>query len=175
MRKIMLIALWSSCVFSAVSSTRVLDSLLTVYDYEVSRSAQIIDNRRSHIDSLRRSGASEEVLLRVGKEYSSFQSDSARACYSRLLTAPEPLCSEARIELIQVYQQVGIYIDGMTLAEEVGVVPEHLRVRWYDVMHRLYSGAASQSTLPVNRERWLQLASQYEDLLIEELKKNTWK
>lgn len=161
-------------LFVATSVATELDSLLSVYDNEVARSEIYIGYRLRTMDSLRHIAPfSEEAMLSLGEEYSSLQSDSARRCLYSLLDASEPLRSQAIIDLVSLYSKVGLYRDGMIVAEQMSVVPMHLRTYYFDAMFKLYHGASDQTTLPAEKQMLHTIAHQWQDSLLCELRQLT--
>lgn len=144
----------------------VTDSLLTEYCHDVSRSAHYISRRQSTIDSLRLIAPfSYDAQLRLGNEYRSLQSDSARSSLFRLLEAPEPYRTQAKISLIRLFESTGLYYDGMIVVRSVDSVPHGARAMWFDAQQRLYHGAADKTTLAHVKDSMNRLATACEDSL----------
>ena len=75
----------------SMSAMSTLDSLLTIYDNEVSRAVFYRDAHEKCIDSLRNiRPMSKAIQIRIAREYQYFQSDSSRVWFLKLIDAPEP-------------------------------------------------------------------------------------
>ena len=146
---------------SAAATT--LDSLLVVLDREVLHSEHYIALHRSRIDSLRQlRPMSDELELRIAREYQYFQSDSARTWYMRLTKAEEPIRTQAYIGLVQLNSSIGKPTDGIALIPQVTSVPsDSLRVEWLEALWKLYREAAAWTTIPRQQSEWNATAAIY--------------
>ena len=168
-KRIVLISVLMALSMSAFAMST-LDSLLTVYDAEVSRSAYFIEAHQHRIDSLRRlKPMTKELQIRIAREYQYFQSDSACTWYLRLLDAEEPYRTKAYIGLVQLGSSIGKYGGAMALFEEVEDVPDSLRVDWLEAVWRLHSEYAASSRIPMLRDKLLSGAQVYYDSLLHEM------
>ena len=146
-----------------------LDSLLRVYDKDVSKAGAYIIVRQWSLDSLRHIAPySAAAMLQLGEEYSSLQIDSARVCLFSLKDAQEPLRSRALIDLVMLYSTGGLYRDGIAIAEKLTDVPHELRVSYFDAMFKLYHGASDESTLPSQKRILHEEAHRWQDSLFAE-------
>ena len=83
-KRLILLGTFIAVSFFATAE-RTLDSLFTVLDAEVAQADIYITRRQAMIDSLRAvRPMTDEVRLRIAKEYQHFQSDSSRAWYLKL-------------------------------------------------------------------------------------------
>lgn len=165
--------LWSSFMLVltlSVNAMSTLDSLLTVYDAEVLRSRQYCAAHQRRIDSLKAIRPMSKALqIRIAREYQSFQSDSARSWFLRLLDAEEPYRTQAYMGLVQLSSAIGKYADGMVLLPQAGEVPDSLRVDWLEAAWRLHTEAAASTGIPQLREQWLSAAEEYYKALLAEM------
>jgi len=147
-----------------------LDSLFTIYDAEVARSADYIEAHQHRIDSLRRlKPMTKELQIRIAREYQYFQSDSACAWYLRLLDAEEPYRTKAYMGLVQLGSSIGKYGGAMALLDKAHDVPDSLRVDWLEAVWRLHTEYAASSRVPMLREQLLSSAQVYYDSLLHEM------
>ena len=147
-----------------------LDSLLTVLNTEVLRSAEYCEAHQKRIDSLKAVHPMTKALqIRVAREYQYFQSDSARVWYQRLVNAEEPYRTQAYMGLVQLSSSIGKYGDGMELIKHVSDVPEYLRVDWLEALWRLHTEALASSNIPELQAQLATTAEEYYDLLLQEM------
>ncbi len=153
-----------------VSAVSTVDSLITVYDNEVARSAQYREAHQQRIDSLKKLKPMTKALrVRIAREYQYYQSDSARAWYVGLLDAEEPYRTQAYMGLVQLCSSIGKYSDGITLLENVGEVPDSLRVDWLEAVWRLHNEASAASTIDQLKRSLAQTAAVIYDSLLHEM------
>ena len=154
----------------SMSAMSTLDSLLTIYDNEVSRAVFYRDAHAERIDSLRNiRPMSKAIQIRIAREYQYYQSDSARAWYVGLLDAEEPYRTQAYMGLVQLCSSIGKYSDGITLLENVGEVPDSLRVDWLEAVWRLHNEASAASTIDQLKRSLAQTAAVIYDSLLHEM------
>ena len=148
-----------------------LDSLLTIYDSEVARSAEYIAAHQRRIDSLRCiKPMTKELQICIAREYQYFQSDSARAWYLRMVNAEEPYRTQAYMGLVQLSSSIGKYGDGMALISYVtDDMPDSLRVDWIEAVWRLHSEALASSNIPQQQQHLSETAAMFYDSLLHEM------
>ena len=89
MKKYLLLCCCLLALSTRMSAMSTLDSLLTIYDNEVSRADYYREAHTKRIDSLCRiRPMSKEIQVRIAREYQYFQSDSARVWFLKLINAP---------------------------------------------------------------------------------------
>ena len=169
MKRVIVIAalVMSACGQAYAVST--LDSLLTVYSAEVNKSATYCAMHERRIDSLRKLRPMTKALqVRIAREYQSYQSDSARTWYMRLVNAEEPYRTQAYMGLVQLCSSIGKYGDGMALLPYVGEVPDSLRVDWLEAVWRIHNEAMGASTVPqLQKQLAAEVKVHYDSLLHE--------
>ncbi len=164
-----------SCVIMCSTCMRAmstLDSLLTLYESEVSKSAAYLEEHQQYIDSLRSiHPMTKAIRIQIAQEYQYYQSDSARVWYLQLVNAEEPYRTQAYIGLVQLASSIGKYADGMVLLPEIGNPSDSLRVEWLEAVWRLHTEAAASTGIVQLREELLQKANVYYEELLQEMDK----
>lgn len=151
----------------AASAKSTLDSLLTVYDNEVSMAEEYCTLHALRIDSLKGIHPMTKALqIRIAREYQYFQSDSARVWYLRLLDSEEPYRTQAYTGLVQLSSSIGKYADGMVLLPEVGEIPDSLQVDWLEAVWRLHNEALASTEIPALRSQLSTVTAVYYDSLL---------
>ena len=126
-----------------MSAMSTLDSLLTIYDNEVSRAVFYRDAHAERIDSLRNiRPMSKAIQIRIAREYQYFQSDSSRVWFLKLIDAPEPYRTQAYTGLVQLSSSIGKYGEGFAIIPDVTSTPDSLSVDWIEAVWRLYASIA---------------------------------
>lgn len=171
MRRRIFFSTFLLAVALGVSAMSTLDSLFTIYDAEVARSAYYIDAHQQRIDSLRRIKPMTKALrIRIAREYQYFQSDSARAWYLRLVNAEEPYRTQAYMGLVQLSSSIGKYGDGMALVSYItDDMPDSLRVDWIEAVWRLHSEVLASSKIPQLQQSLSATVAMYYDSLLHEM------
>ena len=132
-----------------MSAMSTLDSLLTIYDNEVSRAVFYRDAHAERIDSLRNiRPMSKAIQIRIAREYQYFQSDSSRVWFLKLIDAPEPYRTQAYTGLVQLSSSIGKYGEGFAIIPDVTSTPDSLSVDWLEAVWRLYSEAYAACRMP---------------------------
>lgn len=168
-KRIILLYTVMLCALSA-SAASTLDSLLTVLYDEVSHASDYRQRHQQRIDSLKAvRPMTNELAVRIAREYQYFQSDSARVWYLGLLNTDEPYRTQAYTGLVELSSAIGKYADGMALIPYVTQAPDSLRVDWIEAIWRLHTEAAAQTGLPELRTQWLAVAAVYYDSLLHEM------
>ncbi len=169
------ISIWVVCIgilcmpLHAEQST--LDSLLTVYAAEVAQTNDYLAVRQARIDSLYRiTPRTPDLTLAIAREYQSYQSDSARIYYGRLLEEAEPYRTHAIVGLVELHAATGRFEDGIATMQLMDSILPSFRLRWYEAVRRLYSDGALWSTVPSLQEKWQQEADRYQSMLM-----NAWR
>jgi len=153
-----------------VSAVSTVDSLITVYDNEVARSAQYREAHQQRIDSLKKLRPMTKALrVRIAREYQYYQSDSARAWYVGLLDAEEPYRTQAYTGLVQLCSSIGKYGDGMALIPNVTETPDSLRVDWLEAIWRIHNEATAASTVPQLQQQLKETTRMLYDSLLNEM------
>ena len=125
----------------SMSAMSTLDSLLTIYDNEVSRAVFYRDAHAERIDSLRNiRPMSKAIQIRIAREYQYFQSDSARVWFLKLIDAPEPYRTQAYTGLVQLSSSIGKYGEGFAIIPDVTSTPDSLSVDWLEAVFRSLRG-----------------------------------
>ena len=170
MRRRLFFSILMLAVTLSVPAMSTLDSLLTMLDTEVARSAAYCAAHQQRIDSLKKLRPMTKALqIRIAREYQYFQSDSARACYLRLIHAEEPYRTQAYTGLVQLSSSIGKYGDGIALIPYVTEVPDSLRVDWLEAVWRIHSEALAASTLPQLQEQLVEKVNVLYDSLLHEM------
>ena len=169
------ISIWVVCIgilcapLHAEQST--LDSLLTIYTSEVARANDYLAIRQARIDSLCHiTPRTPDLTLAIAREFQSYQSDSARIYYARLLEEAEPYRTHAIVGLVELHAATGRYEDGIATMQLMDSILPSFRLRWYEAVRRLYSDGALWSTVPPLKEEWQQEAEKYKSMLM-----NAWR
>lgn len=162
------------CMAASASAVSTLDSLLNVYTHEVKQSSVYIARHQARIDSLKALHPRTHALqLQIAREYQHFQSDSARAYYLPLSKAPEPIHTEAFIELIQLFSGSGHYANAFAMLDDPNRPSIH-SVEGYKTVWLLYNEAATTSLMPTSGMlEWATIATQYYDSLLVALEHDT--
>ena len=154
----------------ALNAMSTLDSLFATYDDAVRHSSHYIASHQRYIDSLRSiRPLSNDVKLRVAREYQYFQSDSAVVWYSYLTNAPEPYRSKAYIGLLELTTSIGKYNDAISLLPALDSIPDTLRVDCAEAIWRLYFEGSMHHSLPPLREQWANIAKERYGALLHEM------
>lgn len=144
------------------------DSLLQVYDHEITISDTYLAQRQHTIDSLAQLPPTSSRQLELAELYTPYQSDSATACLYRVMTtSPEHEC-EARIRLLQLFSSIGMFVEGFDLAGVPMDIPDTLRVTYFDALQRLYSWGANNCKAASQRASYAAIGQQYLDSLYDE-------
>jgi len=163
----LLVACLSISLFSRADNSATLDSLLSVYDAEVAQSEVYLQQRQSSIDSLVRSRFADrpEVMLDIAELYRPYQSDSSVAYLSKVLDAPEPYATIARIRLVYLLASVGYYSESQAVAQQLRNVPDEHRGEYFEAMERLYGESSVYGKLQTMRDDCSTMAGAYKDSL----------
>ena len=166
------ISVWIVCIgilytpLHAAQNT--LDSLLTVYAEEVAHTNDYLAVRQARIDSLCHiTPRTPDLTLAIAHEYQSYQSDSARIYYARLLNEAEPYRTHAIVGLVELHAATGRYEDGIATMQLMDSILPSFRLRWYEAVRRLYSDGALWSTVPTLKEEWQHEAQKYQSMLMD--------
>ena len=169
------ISIWVVCIgilctpLHAEQST--LDSLLTVYAAEVAQTNDYLAVRQARIDSLCHiTPRTPDLTLAIAREYQSYQSDSSRIYYARLINEAEPYRTHAIVGLVELHAATGRFEDGIATMQLMDSILPSFRLRWYEAVRRLYSDGALWSTVPPLQEKWQQEADRYQSMLM-----NAWR
>lgn len=169
------ISIWVICIgilcmpLHAEQST--LDSLLTVYAAEVAQTNDYLAVRQARIDSLCHiTPRTPDLTLAIAREYQSYQSDSSRIYYARLINEAEPYRTHAIVGLVELHAATGRFEDGIATMQLMDSILPSFRLRWYEAVRRLYSDGALWSTVPPLQEKWQQEANRYQSMLM-----NAWR
>ena len=154
----------------SMSAMSTLDSLLTIYDNEVARSAQYREAHQQRIDSLRNiRPMSKAIQIRIAREYQYYQSDSARAWFLKLIDAPEPYRTQAYTGLVQLSSSIGKYGEGFAIIQDVTSTPDSLSVDWLEAVWRLHNEAYAACRMPSFADYLQSQAQIYYDSLLHEM------
>ena len=155
-------------LFSLVSvrANNTLDSLLNVLETEVAHSDMYIARKQAQIDSLRRiRPMTQELQLRIAKEYQHFQSDSSRAWYLKLQNADEPIRTQAYLGLVKLLASTGHFSNAISYLHSPSA-PSIASVEGYKMAWLLYSEAASNTQVPMLQEEETEKAKHYYDSMM---------
>ena len=169
------ISIWVVCIgilcMPLYAEQSTLDSLLTVYAAEVAQTNDYLAVRQARIDSLYRiAPRTPDLTLAIAREFQSYQSDSARIYYGRLLEEAEPYRTHAIVGLVELHAATGRFEDGIATMQLMDSILPSFRLRWYEAVRRLYSDGALWSTVPSLQEKWQQEANRYQSMLM-----NAWR
>ena len=154
----------------SMSAMSTLDSLLTIYDNEVSRAFFYRDAHEKRIDSLRNiRPRSKAIQIRIAREYQYFQSDSARVWFLKLIDAPEPYRTQAYTGLVQLSSSIGKYGEGFAIIQDVTSTPDSLSVDWLEAVWRLHNEASAAGTIDQLKRSLAQTAAVIYDSLLHEM------
>ncbi|MBP5659050.1 MAG: hypothetical protein J6W89_03425 [Paludibacteraceae bacterium] len=147
--------------------TASVDSLLKVYDLMVSESESFVDRRQAAIDSLESLPNSAARDMQIAELYVPYRSDSALHYYNMAISAGDgDVTLLASIRRIRLLASVGNYAAAYRERENLGHIPAHLLLTYYDAMYRLYSEAAGVSRLQPYTDYYNAAANAYSDSLI---------
>jgi len=152
-------ALWASST----------DSILSVYDAEITHAQTYFDKRQHAIDSVADLPHSPQRWLEMGDLYNPYQCDSAISCYNHAILGDDPIRTEARIRLLYLLASIGYYSDGFRLAEDITDVPAHLKADYYRAMNHLYGESAAYGKIQDIKQEGFRMAGRYNDSLYAEL------
>ena len=154
----------------SMSAMSTLDSLLTIYDNEVARSAQYREAHQQRIDSLKKLKPMTKALrVRIAREYQYYQSDSARVWFLKLIDAPEPYRTQAYTGLVQLSSSIGKYGEGFAIIQDVTSTPDSLSVDWLEAVWRLHNEAYAACRMPSFADYLQSQAQIYYDSLLHEM------
>ena len=170
MKKYLLLSCCLLALSTRMSAMSTLDSLLTIYDNEVSRADYYREAHTKRIDSLCRiRPMSKEIQVRIAREYQYFQSDSARVWFLKLINAPEPYRTQAYTGLVQLSSSIGKYGEGFAIIPDVSAMPDSLKVDWLEAVWRLYSEAYAACRIPSFADYLHSQTQIYYDSLLNEM------
>ena len=162
--------LLSSCLavfaLSVTAKESVTDSLLHVLENEIEQYTLYTARKQARIDSLRAiRPMTDEIRLRIAKEYQHFQSDSSRAWYVRLQEVEEPVRSQAFIGVVKLLSSTGHFSNAIALLQN----DQGLSIRsseGYKTAWLLYSEAAANTQIPMLQEQEAETARRYHDSMM---------
>jgi len=165
---LLLICLYQVSPCYSNETTRLLDSLLMVYDHEISQSAQYINAHQQHIDSVRihRTLNPFAQQIELGRLYHSFQSDSAIAYLSKACAAPETYSMQSHIHLAYLLAATGNYYEAKQVIEKVHHLPDTLLPIYYDAYQKIYTELSLYAKQQTKRQEASQMVTVYQDSLI---------
>ena len=166
---ILLVALVSSQPAGANSC---LDSLLNVYDNELTRADEYFSQRLCKIDSLRHLPATDELRLQQAELWFPYQSDSALYYYSLASKSRDDRISTyAKIKHCYLLAAIGSHIEAEAELRDLTVTDSTLYPEYYRMAYRYYYEAGLRTKEPGFRERLNEEADQALDALIGALGK----
>lgn len=144
-----------------------VDSLLKVYDTMVSESELYVARRQATIDSLKTLPSSATRNLQIAELYVPYRSDSALYYYNIAIeSGDEEVTILASIRRVRLLASIGNYAAAYREIENLGHVPGHMLLTYYDAMYRLYSEASMVSRLQSYTDYYNAAAQAYSDSLI---------
>lgn len=151
-----------------------LDSLIAVYDEELSRSEEYITVRCRSIDSLQQYLAfsadktdSDALLLHIADLYQPLQCDSALLYYhSARQSQDRRIALQAELGYINMLASVGDFALGLAEAGLMHAVPKDFLPAYYNTLYRLYTEASIQTKSDANAAHLAALAAIYADSLL---------
>lgn len=169
---------WSILICFIVASSTVLgnvqtiDSLLHVYDYEISCTSQYIDLRRAYIDSIKQENASMSIEshITIGKLYIPYQCDSAIHYLTKATLGNDiMLANEATLYLIYLLASIGYYNESFIMADALENISDEHKALYYTTMSHLYGESAVYGKIKQINDTHFQIANAYGDSLLTTL------
>ena len=138
--------LLSAMLCSAREST--LDSLISVLDEEIAHADVYTARKKQFIESLcAMRPMTQDLQLRIAREYQHFQCDSSRAWFLKLREAEEPIRREAFFSFVKLLASSGYHADAVTMLEgEMSPAPES--VEEYKMAWLLFADVADGMLVP---------------------------
>ena len=153
----------STLASSAVST---LDSLLSVLETEVAHSDIYIARHQAFIDSLCAvRPMTQELQLRIAREYQHFQADSSRTWYLKLLHADEPIRTKGYIGFVKLLASTGHFSNAISYLHSPSA-PSIRCSEGYKMAWLLYSEVASNTQVPMLQAEELAKAQLYYDSMM---------
>jgi tetratricopeptide (TPR) repeat protein len=153
---------------TAYAQDNQVDSLLSVYDYEIDRRDFYLETRQKYIDSIKMTDASASKCLLLSELYRPYQSDSAIAYLYKVIDQYPSHAQEAQVRLLYLFSSIGMFVDGFDLVDKVCSAPDSLRIIYYEAKNRLYSWAANNVKQPVKQQQFIAIGQQYLDSMNRE-------
>ena len=157
----------------AAANVSTLDSLLIVFENEVSHADNYTARRQTYIDSLcALRPMTPELQLRIAEAYQHFQSDSSLAWFLKLQDAEEPIRTKAFIEVVQLLGSSGHYSNAIAMLEKANA-PSVTGIDGYKIVWLLYSDAAANTQIPMFVEDLRAKTQLYYDSMMMALEQDT--